>query len=186
MTLRQLPNVITIARILLVAPLVWLLHEADYRSAFWLALVAGASDGIDGFLAKQFDWRTRLGGLLDPIADKLLLNACVMALWSIEALPGWLALLVVGRDLLILGGATAYHFLVKPLNASPSLLSKLTTVVQILLVLAVLTRLAWHWPPMALIQPLLMLAAVLTVASGAHYVIQWSRRARQDWPERPA
>lgn len=186
MNLRQLPNVITIVRILLVAPLVWLLHEADYRSAFWLALLAGASDGIDGLLAKQFDWRTRLGGLLDPIADKLLLNACVIALWTIGALPGWLALLVVGRDLLILGGATAYHFLVKPLDARPSLISKATTAIQIVLVLALLTRLAWQWPPEVAIQPLMLATAVLTAASGAHYVIQWSRLARQNWPERPA
>lgn len=186
MSLRQLPNAITIVRILLVAPLVWLLHEADYRAAFWLALVAGASDGVDGLLAKQFGWRTRLGGLLDPIADKLLLNACVIALWTIEALPGWLALLVVGRDVLILGGATAYHFLVRPLDASPSLVSKATTLAQILLVLAVLTQLAWQWPPPSLTRPLLLLTAALTVISGLHYVIHWSRRARRQWPERPA
>lgn len=184
MNLRQLPNVITVARILLVAPLVWLLHQGDYPHALWVALVAGASDGVDGFLAKRFDWQTRIGGLLDPVADKLLLDASVLTLAGIGALPFWLALLVLGRDLLIIGGATAYHWLIGPLTASPSMVSKITTAAQILLVLASLLQLSSGWPEAIVIELLVVVSAILTVASGADYVLRWSARARREWREK--
>ena len=86
-----LPNAITLARVLASLPLLWLLMRGEYVAAFWLALVAGASDAIDGILAKSMGWQSVLGGILDPIADKLLLSVCFFGLWwSQQVPPGWL------------------------------------------------------------------------------------------------
>ena len=180
MSLRQLPNTITVLRMLAVAPLVWLLHEGRYDAALWVAFAAGASDGLDGFLAKRFGWQTRLGGLLDPMADKLLLDACFLGLWGAGYVPGWLALLVVGRDLVIVAGAAAWHWLIRPLSASPSLLSKATTLAQVLLVLAWLLHLAHGWMPPWALQFGIGAVAGLTALSGLDYVVRWTLKARQE------
>ena len=178
MNLRQLPNAITCVRMLLVLPLVWGLHAGDYRTTLAIALVAGVSDALDGWLAKRFGWQTWLGGVLDPIADKLLLDASFIGLWMAGAIPGWLAALVVGRDVVIVAGATAYHFRVGKVEGNPTLLSKATTVVQILMVLALLVGLAWRPLPAIASVGLTWSIAALTLASGIDYVVRWSLRAR--------
>lgn len=180
MNLRQLPNAITLVRIAMVLPIVLLLRQGDYTLALWLTLAAGASDGLDGWLAKRYGWQTRLGGLLDPVADKLLLDACFLGLWGAGVAPTWLVLLVVGRDLVILLGATAYHWLIRPLRASPSLLSKATTLAQVLLVLAWLVDLGLVALPDGSVEALIVLAGALTAASGLDYVLRWSYRAWRD------
>lgn len=173
---RHLPNLITILRIALVLPLFWLIVEQRYGSALLVAGLAGVSDAADGYLARRFDWRSRLGGLLDPIADKLLLIASFLALTLVGGLPAWLLALVVVRDLVIVAGAVAYHYLIGPFAASPSLLSKATTLVQILCVLAELLHLSGLAEP-PLLAALIGLTAVLTVLSGVHYVVVWTARA---------
>jgi cardiolipin synthase len=176
---RHLPNVITAARLALVLPLVWLMHGDQFRTAFWVAFAAGLSDALDGALAKGFGWQSRLGGLLDPLADKLLITACFVGLWSAGVLPGWLLALVIGRDLVIVAGALAYHGLIAPLEAAPSLASKATTAAQLGLALAGLTALAWPAldPGATIWQAAQGAVAVLTVASGLQYVWQWGGRA---------
>lgn len=181
MNLRQLPNTITVLRILAVAPVVWLLDQGRHDAALWLVLAAAASDALDGFLAKRFDWQTRIGGLLDPIADKLLLWACFLGLFAAGTTPGWLAALVVGRDLVILAGAIAWHWLVRPLTATPTLLSKATTLAQVLLVLAWLLHLAHGWLPEGLLQFGIGAVAAITALSGIDYVVRWSLKARREW-----
>ena len=92
MNLSWIPNAITIARMVMALPLLWLLVNGHYPQAFWLALVAGASDALDGLLAQRFGWRSALGGLLDPIADKLLMSVCFLGLWwswQFADLAGW-------------------------------------------------------------------------------------------------
>ncbi len=180
---RHLPNLITALRIALVWPVFWLISRGDFGSALLLAALAGASDAVDGWLAKRFKWQSRLGGLLDPLADKLLLLAAFSALATIAAVPMWLFLLVIGRDLVIVCGAIAYHNLIGPFDAQPTRLSKLTTVVQIVFVLAELLRLAWlpQWPGQGV---LLVATALLTVVSGLNYVLVWSRRARREFANR--
>jgi cardiolipin synthase len=177
--LRQLPNAITVARMLLVPPLLWCLHAGDYRAALWIALAAGLSDALDGWLAKRFGWQTWLGGVLDPIADKLLLDASFVGLWMGGGAPGWLAMLVLGRDAVIVAGASAYHFMVGPVEGNPTLLSKATTVAQIALVLALLFGLAWQPLPQDLSIVAVWLVAALTFASGIDYVVRWSLRAHR-------
>ncbi|MBX3693002.1 CDP-alcohol phosphatidyltransferase family protein [Dokdonella sp.] len=173
---RHLPNLISILRLLLVLPVFRLIESQRYAEALGLAALAGASDAVDGFLAKRYGWQSRLGGMLDPLADKMLLLACFAGLVLVDALPLWLLVLVVGRDLVIVAGAVAYHNLVGPFDAAPTLLSKATTAVQIACVLVVLLGLAWL-PGLPGIDVLFVLTAVITLASGLHYVVVWSLRA---------
>ena len=201
MSLRQIPNLITIARMLAVLPLLWWLRQGEYRPALATALIAGLSDGVDGWLAKRYGWRTRLGGLLDPIADKVLLDGSFVGLWlagaaaapahpALAALahpgaaPLWLLLLVLGRDAVIVAGASAYHFMIGPLKGQPTLLGKVTTVAQIALVLALLCELAWPWLPENTADIAIWIVAALTLASGLDYVIRWSLKTRQVLRER--
>jgi cardiolipin synthase (CMP-forming) len=176
--LRHLPNLITALRMLLVVPLCWLIDTAHYEGALVVAAIAGLSDAVDGFLAKRFGWQSWLGGILDPIADKLLLMAAFLWLAFAGDVPAWLAALVIGRDLVIVGGAVAYYVMIGRFDAAPTLLSKLTTVVQIVFVLGELVRLSHLVEvPGALQAAAIAATALLTLASGAHYVVVWSARA---------
>jgi len=175
---RDIPNLITIARALLVVPTAWALVEHQYALALMLFLVAGISDGLDGLLAKQFDWHSRLGGILDPLADKALLIACYAALSWTGLLPVWLFVLVVLRDVVIVAGAVTYHFRIARLDAEPTLVSKLNTLMQIVLVLAVIVQQASGWGQREWLDPLIYLVTATTLWSGIDYVITWSRRAR--------
>ena len=180
--LRHLPNLITALRLVLVIPLCRLIEAGRYDGALLVAAVAGFSDALDGFLAKRFNWQSWLGGVLDPLADKLLLTVAFVWLAFAGDLAGWLAALVVVRDLVIVAGAVAYHYLVGRFEAAPSRLSKATTAVQLGFVLLVLLHLAgWIALTPGLRTLLVGLVAAMTVASGVHYVVVWSRRA---WLER--
>lgn len=176
--MRHIPNGLTLLRMLLTVPLAWLLRDGRYDLALAVALVAGFSDALDGYLAKRFSWQSRLGGLIDPVADKLLLIACFIGLSDAGALPWWLAALVIGRDVVIVTGAVAYHNLVGPLTAQPSQLSKLTTTLQIALVLATLLHLSRfaEWPEWFNLA-LLGAVALTTLGSGVDYVVRWSLKA---------
>ncbi|HKJ09404.1 MAG TPA: CDP-alcohol phosphatidyltransferase family protein [Gammaproteobacteria bacterium] len=178
MRARDLPNLITLVRFLLVPPVVVLLLNQRYGLALGVFMIAGFSDALDGYLAKRFQWTSRLGGLLDPLADKALLISCYLSLAVLGMIPLWLVVLVIVRDLVIISGAAAYHLWVEVLQPQPRLLSKLNTAAQLLLVLAVmfsagLIRLDPFW-----IQALVALVLITTVASGADYVWTWGRRAR--------
>lgn len=173
----DIPNLLTVLRILLTIPVFWLLLRQQYVAALILFAVAGVSDGLDGFLAKQFGWQSRLGALLDPIADKLLLVSCYLVLGWLGDLPLWLAGVVVLRDVVIVGGALVYHFRIQALQASPSSISKINTVLQILLVLVVVVHKGLFAMPPTVVQALTVAVLFSTVASGASYVWEWSRRA---------
>jgi cardiolipin synthase len=180
--LRHLPNLITALRILLVLPLCRLIDAGRYDGALMVAAVAAFSDALDGYLAKRFGWQSWIGGMLDPIADKLLLMAAFVWLALVGDLPMWLAVLVVGRDLAIVAGAIAYHNLVGPFDAEPSRLSKATTAIQLAFVLVELMRLS-HWIeiPMSVRPLLIAVTAGFTLASGVHYIVVWGMRARRAW-----
>jgi cardiolipin synthase len=188
--LRQLPNLITILRMLSVLPLLWWLHHGDYRLALGIALIAGVSDGLDGWLAKRFGWRTWLGSVLDPIADKLLLDCSFVGLWLAHgpgfehAAPLWLVLMVLGRDAVIVAGASAYHFLIGPVKGQPTVLGKISTVAQIVLVLGLLCDLAWRSLPEDVTETAIWIVAALTLASGLDYVVRWSLKTRHALRER--
>lgn len=175
----DIPNAITVLRILLVAPTGWALLQHQFRLALLLFLVAGFSDGVDGFLAKHFNWQSRLGALLDPLADKALLVTCYGALTWIGLLPVWLLVLVVARDVVIVAGAVVYNFRIERLEARPTLISKINTVLQILLVLLVIVQqVEPAWVDARWAGVLIYAVSVSVVWSGLDYVVTWSRRAR--------
>ena len=140
--------------------------------------MAGFSDGLDGFLAKRFAWRSRLGALIDPVADKLLMAGTFATLAHIGAIPLWLAAVVVCRDLVIVGGATAYNFLIAPVQGEPTRISKINTALEILFVVAVLGRAAFGQPPEFAVTVLGAGVLATVVISGVDYVVAWSQRAR--------
>lgn len=171
--LDHLPNAITISRVALVPVLILLLRHHDYPRALWVFTAAGLSDALDGFVAKRYRWVSHLGAVLDPLADKILLISAYVMLALLERIPFWLVLLVVFRDLLIVGGYLVYASLAGSVQMRPSILSKVNTVVQIVLVVAVLSRAAFGLPWGPEIQLLVVLVAATTVASGAHYLWSW-------------
>jgi cardiolipin synthase len=173
----DIPNIICVLRMLLVAPLLWALAERRYVLALALVVVAGISDALDGFLAKQFDWRSRLGGLLDPLADKLLLVSLFVMLAWLGLLPVWLAVVVIGRDLVIVTGGVVYNSMIGPVQPEPSPASKLNTLAQLICVTLVLCEagLGWRLGPAVTVSGALVL--VTSGVSGLDYVIRWSGKA---------
>ncbi len=180
MSLRWLPNAISIARIVMVAPILFYIVDQQYGPALLLFFVAGFSDGVDGYLAKRFDWHTRIGALLDPIADKLLVGGTFITMFLCGLVPVWLAVLVILRDVVIIGGATAYNFLVRPVEGEPTRISKLNTALQLLFIVFVLSREGFGWPDPITITVIGAGVLVTLVVSGIDYVWAWTRRARQD------
>ncbi len=172
----HIPNLITSLRIVLVVPLLWALVQGHYGAALLLLVVAGVSDALDGFLARSCGWTSELGGLLDPIADKLLLAGAILVLGWRGELPGWLVALVLLRDLVIVGGAASYHLLIERFSAAPLRLSKFNTLIQLGLVCAVIVHGMMPVPEWVL-TGLIALTALMSLWSGAAYVRQWSRRA---------
>lgn len=177
MTPSSIPNAITIARLVVSLPLLWLLMNGNFAPAFWLALVAGASDALDGFLARRFGWRSALGGVLDPIADKLLVSVCFFGLWWAGELPTWMLAVVIGRDVIILLGAFVWWRLNGSFEAAPTTISKLTTLAQLVLIALMLAHLAHIDAAHMLVQPLMLATAAVTLASGGDYVLRYGLRA---------
>lgn len=177
MTRSDIPNVISIVRIALVIPVVYLLTEREFSYALILFFIAGISDGLDGYLAKRNNWESRLGSILDPVADKLLLVSSYLVLGWLNEIPGWLVLGVIIRDIIIVVGGVAYHFLIGQFDMKPSWISKTNTFFQILLVLLVMLSLGAYTLPELLIDSCVYIVAVTTIASGINYIWVWGRRA---------
>ncbi len=173
-----LPNAITFARLCAVPAAIWLVLQHRLDLAFWVFVAAGISDGVDGWLARVRNARSKLGAILDPVADKALLVSIYVALAAIGVLPDWLAILVVFRDLLIVGGVIMLYLLGQPPAIQPILLSKANTLLQILLAAAALAIGGFGWQAGALLDALIWATAATTVASGAVYVWRAARRPR--------
>lgn len=172
----NLPNAITLLRILLVPALVWVLLVHNLNEALWIFLLAGLSDALDGFIAKRFHLTTRLGSFLDPAADKLLLVSSFICLAYLGLVPVWLALIVCFRDLLIVGGAITWQMLFGNLSMEPIFISKVNTFFQILYILAILWQAIDHHQG-GLADILAWTVATTTLVSGIAYVFTWSRKA---------
>lgn len=175
---RHLPNIITCVRIALVAPLIIAVLEKRYAAALLIAAIAGLSDAVDGFLARRFDWRSQLGAVLDPLADKIMLVAAYLTLAAVGHVAFTLAWLVLARDLIIVVGALLYQWIIGDFQARPSLMSKTNTAVQILYVLLVLLAACFAWR-LAWLQSLGWLVALTTIVSGIDYILRWGLRARR-------
>lgn len=173
MNVSQLPNLITIARIALAPMLVLALNGGDYKLALAIFLIAGLSDGLDGLIARRFHYQSRLGGILDPAADKILLVSAYVMLAVLNRLPFWLVIVVVFRDLFIVGGYVVYTSMYGPVHMRPSWISKFNTFMQIALVVTVLSEQAIDIAFPHVVMILAYVVFVTTVASGGHYLWTW-------------
>jgi cardiolipin synthase len=171
----NLPNLITIARILLVPVVVWAIGSGEMRAAFLLFVAAGVSDAVDGFLAKRFGMASELGAYLDPLADKALIMSIYVALGVTEAIPRWLVILVVSRDIMIIGGVLLSWLLIKPMAVKPLLISKLNTLAQIVFAGLVLASLGFGFTATDAQTGAMVAVAVLTLLSVGFYVVEWVR-----------
>jgi cardiolipin synthase (CMP-forming) len=171
----SIPNLITLGRILLVPVVVWAITAGEMRIAFVLFLAAGISDAVDGFLAKRFGMTTELGAYLDPLADKAMLVSIYIALGITEAVPRWLVILVVSRDIMIVSAVILSWVVDKPVPLKPLLVSKLNTVAQIALACVVMAALGFGFNAEVATMVLTALVAALTLLSVAFYVAEWVR-----------
>ncbi|MDX1457152.1 MAG: CDP-alcohol phosphatidyltransferase family protein [Marinobacter sp.] len=179
MTLRWnwIPNALTFLRVALIVPFAGALWGEQYRLALAVFAIAAVSDACDGFLARHYNWRTRLGAIADPLADKALLITSYLMLTLTGVLPVWLFVLVLGRDVVIVAGALAFHYGIGRFDMQPSLLGKFNTLVQILVVLAIMVLLA-DLPMYLWVKEVgILLVTLSTVVSGGHYVLVWGMRA---------
>ena len=170
-----IPNLITLGRILLVPVVVWAIASGTMWIAFLLFLAAGVSDAVDGFLAKRFGMTTVLGAYLDPLADKALIVSIYLTLGINSFIPRWLVILVVSRDILIVGGIMLSWVVGSPLKIKPLLVSKLNTLAQILFACVVLGSLGYEIQVDTLKTALMGFVAALTLLSVAAYLAEWVR-----------
>ena len=175
--LRHLPNFISLVRIALIWPTIDALQAANYWTALVLVAVCAVSDGLDGWLAKRFNWTSHLGKLFDPLADKLLLVALFLTATWMNLVPWWLTAVVVGRDVMIGGGAVIYRLWVGPLHGRPTILSKINTGMQLAVALAAILGAATGLPTREMVIALACVTLITTIISGADYLTVFTRRA---------
>ncbi len=175
----NVPNAITLLRLLLVPVIAHRLWISDDQVAFWLFAVSAVSDLADGQIARRWNLQSRFGAVADPLADKLTMLTVAVVLTLQGTLPWWFTAVVIGRDLLIVGGALAYHWLIDRVDMEPTLISKLNTALQFLLICGVLAIRAGYVASGAWWNVLLATTMATMVLSGALYVREWSRRAVQ-------
>jgi cardiolipin synthase (CMP-forming) len=172
-----IPNLISLGRLLAVPVAVWLILNDHMETAFWLFIAAGISDAVDGFIAKHFNAETQIGRFLDPLADKALLTSVYAILGYQGYLPLWLVILVVFRDILIIGGAILFHTVTRNLTMEPIKVSKVNTAAQIGLAAMVLGFAGFGVGSDVLVPLAEVAVGATTVLSGGAYVVIWSRRA---------
>jgi cardiolipin synthase len=171
----SIPNIITLGRILLVPVIVWAIASSQMEIAFAVFVVAGVSDAVDGYLAKRFNMASELGALLDPLADKALLVSIFVSLGIWGAVPRWLVILVVSRDIMIVAAVIVSWLFGKPIPMKPLMVSKLNTVAQVAFAALVLAALGFgfkSWPYDAI---MMGFVTVFTLVSIAMYLVEWVR-----------
>lgn len=175
--MHHLPNIICILRIALVWPIAVALGNGEYLLALGLFFVAGFSDGVDGYLAKRFNWTSDLGKFLDPMADKLLMITVFVESTWLGLVPWWLTSAVVARDVLIGLGALVFRLWFGPLHGRPTISSKINTLLQLLYVMLVLMDVAVSFPPHEVLDALGIIVLATTALSGFNYLSIFTRRA---------
>ena len=171
----SIPNIITLGRILLVPFIVWAIASDKMEIAFVIFIVAGISDAVDGFLAKRFNMASELGALLDPLADKALLVSIYVALGIWGAVPRWIVILVVSRDIMIVSAVIVSWLFGKPIPMKPLMVSKLNTVAQVAFAALVLAALGFGFDSAPYDLILMGFVTVFTLLSVSFYLVEWAR-----------
>jgi cardiolipin synthase len=174
---RHLPNIICLVRLALIPPLAIALYGGEYGLVLALFMLAAASDGLDGYLAKRFNWISELGKVLDPAADKLLLVTVFVESTWLGLVPWWVTAAAVARDVMIALGALVYRIWFGPLHGRPTIISKINTAAQLLYLMAVMLGAAVAFPPLYVLRALALTVFATTVLSGLNYVQVFTRRA---------
>ncbi len=169
----NIPNFITVGRVVLVPIVFWLLVSGRVQAAFFTFVVAGISDAVDGFLAKRYGWTTELGAYLDPLADKLLLVSIFVAMGVLGELPSWLVIGVVTRDIMIVVAVMLSWLMDHPVRIRPLVVSKANTAAQLLLASTVLADVGFGLGLGTMRWALVWITAALTIASLAAYMRAW-------------
>jgi cardiolipin synthase len=171
----SIPNIITLGRILAVPFIVWAIASNQMEIAFAIFVIAGISDAVDGFLAKRFNMASELGALLDPLADKALLVSIYVALGIWGAVPRWIVILVVSRDIMIVGAVIVSWLFGKPIPMKPLMVSKLNTVAQVAFAALVLGSVGFGFEPKPYDLVLMVLVTIFTLLSVSFYLVEWAR-----------
>ena len=164
-------------RIMLILPILALFVSGEFGWALTLFIIAGLSDGVDGYLAKKYGWNTRLGAFLDPAGDKLLVAWSFGTLAFLGHIPVWLAVIVILRDVVIVAGSFMYHYLVRRLEGEPTFISKFNTGLEFAFLIFVMARAGFGWPDEITITIVGAAVLVTVVISGYDYVSSWIRSA---------
>ena len=181
----NIPNLITLGRILLVPVIVWAITSGQMAIAFVLFFIAGLSDAVDGFLAKRFNMQSEIGALLDPLADKCLLVSIYVALGITADIPRWLVILVVSRDIIIVGAVIVSWLLDRPIPMKPLMVSKLNTVAQVSFAALILASLGFGFSTAPYEIALMLCVTVLTLLSVSFYLVEWARHMSAGAPPSP-
>ena len=171
----NIPNLITLGRILLVPVIIWAITSGQMAAAFFLFVIAGVSDAVDGYLAKRFHMQSEMGALLDPLADKALLVSIYVALGIWGAVPRWIVILVVSRDIMIVTAVIVSWLFDKPIPMKPLMVSKLNTVAQVAFAALVLASLGFNFRPAPYDVILMGFVTVFTLVSVSLYLVEWVR-----------
>lgn len=181
-TLKNIPNALTLFRLGLIVPFLMYLYHHEYVHAFYAFILAGITDGLDGWLARHFGWQSFFGSFVDPLADKLLVASSFISLALIGLLPWWLVILVFFRDFTISMGVVAwYWFIQRKLDFEPTLLSKFNTTFQLILVTLCLFELAYFKFAQYWVDVLICITALTTAITFLDYIWTWGNRA---WPKK--
>ena len=175
--MRHLPNIICLVRLALIWPIAVAIHGGRYDLALGLFMLAAISDGLDGYLAKRFNWISDLGKILDPAADKLLLVTVFVESTWLGLVPWWVTAAAVARDVMIGLGALIFRFWFGPLRGRPTIISKINTAAQLLYLAAVMSGAAVAFPPHDVRRALALTVFATTVLSGLNYLQAFTRRA---------
>ena len=184
MHLRQIPNILTTLRLVLVAPILFALLKQEYAIALALFVFAGFTDALDGLLARVYGWTSEYGAMVDPLADKVLLTGSFVALWWTQEIFGWLVVLIIARDIWIVSGAITYHYLIGRLEFSPTVVSKINTFLQIFLVAIILVDKSLitlpHWIKVTTVN----LLFITLIISFIQYTWQWGQKAIKNYSKK--
>ncbi len=169
MKLHHIPNIITFFRLMLLGPCIYGLLNEQYVTAFYLFFLAGLSDGLDGWVARRYQWQSQLGGFLDPLSDKLFVSLSYITLGHLGQVPWWLVFIVLFRDVFIVSAVAAWQYMFGHVEFNPTFLSKTNTVLQGLVIFIAIFQLAFHPVATWLFQGLIATITITTLATLVQY-----------------